>query len=231
MNKFENSKKTHFNPLCLDKTEFNNLTNSLKNVEFYFTDLRDGNQSAYYSPSIQSQIEVWILIEKYINAVEWVLEWWYAGATVSEKEKFEALRDKIVLGAFCSSKIKWKDIKEHFSSTLEAKTPVVTIFVKSRLSDVLNTLKITPKENLQNIEENISYLKNSQKQVYVDMEHFFDWYLLNSAYAIETIKSALDWWADKIVLADTLGRTHPRQVRKIILGIFNDKDLSKKLQW
>jgi 2-isopropylmalate synthase len=46
--------------------------------------------------------------------------------------------------------------------------------VKCSISQVTNVLKIDLEENLKLIKESIEYLKNQNKYVIIDLEHFFD---------------------------------------------------------
>jgi len=46
--------------------------------------------------------------------------------------------------------------------------------VKCSTSQVQNVLKITEEENLELIRESIEYLLENEKEVIIDMEHFFD---------------------------------------------------------
>jgi 2-isopropylmalate synthase len=57
---------------------------------------------------------------------------------------------------------------------IESKADIVTIFVKCSISQVTNVLKIDLEENLKLIKESIKYLKNQNKYVIIDLEHFFD---------------------------------------------------------
>ena len=95
---------------------------------------------------------------------------------------------------------------------LKAGTPAVAIFGKSWDLHVNGILGITLAENLEMIRDSIAYLKKKGKEVIFDAEHFFDGYRRRPAYALETLKSALEAGADRVVLCDTNGGTMPHDL-------------------
>jgi 2-isopropylmalate synthase len=96
-------------------------------------------------------------------------------------------------------------------------TSVVTIFGKSWDLHALDVLKVSLAENLEIIEDSVAYLKQHDREVIYDAEHFFDGYIANPEYALETLKAAFRGGASTLVLCDTNGGTLPFQ----ILDIFN----------
>ncbi len=96
-------------------------------------------------------------------------------------------------------------------------TPVITIFGKSWDLHALDVLKVSLADNLAMIEDSVAYLKEHDREVIYDAEHFFDGYLANPEYAMETLKAAYRGGASTLVLCDTNGGTLPMQV----LEIFN----------
>ena len=65
------------------------------------------------------------------------------------------------------------------------------------------------------IEETIKYLRESNKEVIFDAEHFFDGYKENSEYAMSTLKVAKESGAKTLVLCDTNGGTLPSEIKEI----------------
>jgi 2-isopropylmalate synthase/homocitrate synthase family protein len=94
-------------------------------------------------------------------------------------------------------------------------TPTVTIFGKSWDLHALDVLKVTLAENLSLIEDSVAYLRQNGREVIYDAEHFFDGYLANPEYALESVKAAIRGGAATIVLCDTNGGTLPLQVMEI----------------
>ncbi|MCX7634849.1 MAG: citramalate synthase, partial [Syntrophales bacterium] len=80
-------------------------------------------------------------------------------------------------------------------------------------------LEVTLEENLAMIGETVSYLKNRDKEVIYDAEHFFDGYKGNPAYALRTVLEALAAGADVICLCDTNGGTLPHEIQGVVQEI------------
>jgi 2-isopropylmalate synthase len=121
---------------------------------------------------------------------------------------------------------------------LEAETRAVAVFGKSWDLHVAQVLGTTPEENLAMIADSVGYLKEREREVIYDAEHFFDGYKADPAYALRTLQMAERAGADCLVLCDTNGGTLPSQLVAIIgevkkvtntpLGIHahNDGDLA-----
>lgn len=228
------NKNIFYNPLKLNKKEIIELEKSIKNMEWYFTDTRDWAQNAFFSASIDNQKKVIFLLSKYIKSINWIIEWGYAWATWYEQEKYDyIIKNNLNIAVFWSSKIVSKNLDDHFLPIIESKANIVTIFVKCSISQVTNVLKIDLEENLKLIKESIEYLKNQNKYVIIDLEHFFDWYIEDKKYVKKCMEICLEWWWDKLVLCDTLGKTPPNIIREIILEItnkFRNPNITNKLK-
>jgi len=223
-----------YNPYNFNEKELINLRIIINNLEWYFTDTRDWTQNAFISSSLESTYKIIELISPYIKALNWILEWWYAWATNMEEYKFNFIKEKgLKLAAFWSSKVYSKDIIEHFKPIIDAKTKIVTIFVKCSPSQI-NALKISKEDNLELIRSSIKYLIDNDKEVIIDLEHFFDWYFEDDEYAKECIKAIMDSWCNKVVLCDTLWKTSPDRVKRIIKDLCDENispTIAKQLKW
>jgi 2-isopropylmalate synthase len=82
---------------------------------------------------------------------------------------------------------------------------VTTIFGKSWLLHVTGVLGATAEENLAMIGESVAHLRAAGREVVYDAEHFFDGYKADAAYALATLRAALDAGATTVVLCDTNG--------------------------
>ncbi|MFA5917249.1 MAG: hypothetical protein WC850_03405 [Candidatus Gracilibacteria bacterium] len=228
------NKNIFYNPLKLNKKEIIELEKSIKNMEWYFTDTRDGAQNAFFSASIDNQKKVIFLLSKYIKSINGIIEGGYAGATGYEQEKYDyIIKNNLNIAVFGSSKIVSKNVEDHFLPIIESKADIVTIFVKCSISQVTNVLKIDLEENLKLIKESIKYLKNQNKYVIIDLEHFFDGYIEDKKYVKKCMEICLEGGGDKLVLCDTLGKTPPNIIREIILEITNkskNPNLTNKLK-
>ena len=65
------------------------------------------------------------------------------------------------------------------------------------------------------IEDTIKYLKDNNKEIIFDAEHFFDGYKENKEYAMATIRTAKNAGAKTLVLCDTNGGTLPNEIKEI----------------
>ena len=62
------------------------------------------------------------------------------------------------------------------------------------------------------IRDSIRFLRSKKMEVIYDAEHFFDGYLANPSYAMDTLKAALDGGAEYLTLCDTNGGSIPTQI-------------------
>ena len=94
-------------------------------------------------------------------------------------------------------------------SLLDADTGVVTIFGKSWDLHVTDVLRISLDDNLRLIEDSVAFLIAQGRRVIYDAEHFFDGYLANPEYAVQTLAAAQNGGAEILVLCDTNGGMAP----------------------
>src|SRR5690606_5985669 len=77
-------------------------------------------------------------------------------------------------------------------------------------------LSSTTDEHLEGITDSVRTAASAGKEVLVDLEHFFDGFKANPAYALDCVKTALAAGARWVVLCDTNGGTMPSEIRDII---------------
>jgi 2-isopropylmalate synthase len=111
------------------------------------------------------------------------------------------------------------DQDENLKALLETETPAVTVFGKSWDLHVEKIMNNTLPENLSMINDSVVFLKQHDREVIYDAEHFFDGYKNNRDYALQSLSAALDAGADYIVLCDTNGGTLPFQLESIITEV------------
>ena len=103
-------------------------------------------------------------------------------------------------------------------------TRVVTVVGKGSLYQAREILRTTGEENIRSIADTISFLKAQRRRVFFDAEHFFDGFLANSDYSLETLIAARDAGAEAIILCDTNGGRRTDQIAqatkaaKVVLG-------------
>ena len=98
---------------------------------------------------------------------------------------------------------------------LEAGVEWVAVFGKSSEWQAREVLGTTPEENLEMIADTVAYLARFGKRVIFDAEHFFDGYKQNPYYAVQTLQTAKDAGARKLVLCDTNGGCFPDEIGRI----------------
>ena len=186
-------------------------SNSL-DIEVFDTTLRDGAQGEGIVFSVSDKLAVAEALDEL--GVAWI-EAGNPGSNPKDMEFFRlapSLKLKnaklCAFGATRKKNIKAED-DQHLHSLLAAETEGVAIFGKSWDLHVTEVLKAELAENLAMIAETVAFLKARGRKVIYDAEHFFDGWIANPAYAISTVKAALDAGADRIVLCDTNGGIFP----------------------
>lgn len=149
------------------------------------------------------------------------IEGGWPGSNPKNEEFFKLAKNKLKnskLVAFGSTRKPNKNVKndESLKKIISSGVKAASIFGKSWDLHVECALRTTLKENLKMISDTVSFLKSKRFEVVYDAEHYFDGYIHNKDYALETIKSAIDSGADYICLCETNGGVLPPYVEKII---------------
>lgn len=182
------------------------------------TTLRDGAQTDGISFSLEDKINIIKALDELgIDFIE-------AGnpsANEKEREFFNKVSEinlnhaKVVAFGSTCRKDTLPSEDNNCNYLANIKCPVVSIFGKSSVYHVKSILQTTLEENLRMIKDTCKYLKNNDKYVVYDAEHFFDGYMENPAYAIKTLIAAKEGGADNITLCDTNGGTFPDEILTI----------------
>lgn len=188
-------------------------------IKVYDTTLRDGSQGEGISFSINDKIKILKKLDEF--GIDYVEGGW-PGSNPKDFEFFKTAKDielkNTKLTAFGSTRKPETSVEKdiNIKYLLESGAETITIFGKSWDLHVTEALNTALEENLNMIEESIRFLKGSGKEVIYDAEHFFDGYLANEEYALQTLKAAEKGGADVIVLCDTNGGMEPTKLEKII---------------
>lgn len=193
-------------------------------VKIYDTTLRDGTQAEDISFSLEDKI----LIAKKLDEIGiHYIEGGWPGSNPKDKRFFSEIKkvklSHAKIAAFGSTRrarVKPQD-DANINALLDSGTEVVTIFGKTWDFHVSDALRISLEENLELINDSVSYLKGRVNEVIFDAEHFFDGYKANRDYALKALKAAEDGGADCIVLCDTNGGSLPFEVAEIIRDVKN----------
>lgn len=181
----------------------------------YDTTLRDGTQGEKINFSAEEKLRI---ARRLDDTGFHYIEGGWPGANPKDVRFFEMAKGMTFrnarLTAFGSTRKPGArpETCRNIRALLKAQTPAIAIFGKSWDLHVKEILGSTLEENLEMIRDSVAYLKKKGKEVIFDAEHFFDGYLRNPAYAIETLKAALESGADRIVLCDTNGGTMPHDL-------------------
>ncbi len=189
-----------------------------KKIMIFDSTLRDGAQAEGISFSVKDKIKI-------VKALDHLgVDYIEAGNPSSnpkDLEFFEKIKELPLqhskLTAFGSTRRRDIAVEtdKNIQSLLEAETDVVAIFGKSWDFHVTDIIHTTLQENLNMIQETISFLKGKGKEIIFDAEHFFDGYKANPQYALSTLQAAVDGGADGIVLCETNGGAFPNEVYEI----------------
>lgn len=191
-------------------------------ITIYDTTLRDGSQTEGISFTVGDKIKITEKLDDF--GVHYVEGGW-PGSNPKDREYFQAIKGKKLthacVAAFGSTRrAKTKAAQDqNLRGLIEAQTKTITIFGKTWDLHVTDVLKTTLEENLKMIADSVGYLKQHKKEVFYDAEHFFDGYKRNPAYALKTIRAAVEAGAACIVLCDTNGGTLTSEIREIVSGV------------
>ncbi len=191
-------------------------------VIIYDTTLRDGMQGIEVSFTLQDKIKIAHALDDI--GVDYI-EGGFPLSNDKEEAFFEQVKKesfnhaKIV--AFGSTRRAGKKVEEdsHIQALLNAETESVVVVGKTWKAHVEKVLRTDLKENLDMIRDSVSYLKKHGREVIFDLEHFFDGYKNDPAYAMEVLKAGSEAGADCLVMCDTNGGILPHQVDQFMKEI------------
>ena len=177
-------------------------------ILIYDTTLRDGTQGEGISFSATDKILITQKLDQF--HIDYVEGGW-PGSNPRDMAFFEEVKaislNHAKVAAFGSTRRAKINVEDdpQIKLLLDAQTDVVTIFGKTWTLHVTQVLRTTCEENLAMIENSVRFLKDSGREVIYDAEHFYDGYLEDEGYAMETLAAAIEGGADFVVLCDTNG--------------------------
>lgn len=194
----------------------------MNTVEVYDTTLRDGTQGENIALSVDDKVKITLLLDDLGVAY---IEGGWPGSNPKDAAYFRRARDLDLkharIAAFGMTCRVGSDPADdpNILALLDAQCPVVTIVGKTSLLHVREVLRATPEENLRMIRESLAFVKAQGREVIYDAEHFFDGYKLDAAYALQTLRAALDGGAEMLVLCDTNGGSMPWEIEAITRAV------------
>jgi len=191
----------------------------------YDTTLRDGAQREGISYSVKDKLAIAILLDDF--GVGFIEGGW-PGALPKDTEFFEAARSlnfkNAQLVAFGSTRKVGVSVDQDLQvqALLDSQAPVITIVAKSDIRHVEQALKTTGQENLNMVADTVKYLVENGRRVFVDLEHFFDGYKFDPAYALSVVRESVAAGADVAVLCDTNGGMLPGGISEIVATVVRE---------
>ncbi len=186
------------------------------------TTLRDGTQGEAVSFTVDDKLAIAQRLDDL--GIDYIEGGW-PGSNPRDKEFFARAKDLTLqharLTAFGSTRFAKNRIDRdpNVRALVEAGTPVICIFGKTWDLHTTRALNITEEENLKLISETVRFLKESDREVIFDAEHFFDGYTSNSAFALRALDAAKTAGADILCLCDTNGGSLTARIVEIVTEV------------
>lgn len=184
------------------------------------TTLRDGQQTQGVDFSAEDKTRIATALDTL--GIDYVEGGW-PGANPTDSDFFDAAPtlQRATFTAFGMTKRAGRsaDNDDVLAAVLNARTPAVCLVGKSHDFHVETALRISLKENVENISASISHLVAEGREALYDAEHFFDGYKANPTYALECLHAAYSAGARWVVLCDTNGGSLPHEVSAITKAV------------
>lgn len=194
----------------------------MRKIEILDSTLRDGAQAEGIFYSLEDKLRI-------ANALDHIgIDYIEAGNPYSnpkDMELFRRIADKPLehakLVAFGATRKPESSVLEDpgCQALMQSDTEYLSIFGKSWDLHVKQVLKTSLSENLSMIRDTVAHFTKLGKQVFFDAEHFFDGYKADSGYALQTIRTAVEAGAVRIILCDTNGGTFPEEIKQAVAAV------------
>ncbi|WP_425616913.1 citramalate synthase [Anatilimnocola sp. NA78] len=187
----------------------------MRTIQIYDTTLRDGTQGEGVSLSLEDKLLITRRLDEF--GIDFV-EGGYPLSNPKDAEYFQRVRDLKLkhakVCAFGMTRRKGIAAKDDpgMQALVNSQAPVCTVVGKTSDFHVTEILRVSLQENLDMIQDSLSYLKSQGREVFYDAEHFFDGFAANPQYALSTIRTAAEAGASVIILCDTNGGTMPEAI-------------------
>ena len=186
-------------------------------VKLYDSTLRDGAQTKGVNFSFTDKLKILEILSDL--GLDYIEGGW-PGANPTDDKFFKSIpksiSSNVVAFGMMRKSGKSANNDPNLNAVLNSGVNTACLVGKTWDFHVKNALKIKLDENLEMIDDTISYASERLDEVMFDAEHFFDGYKNNPNYAINTIKTAYQSGAKWIVLCDTNGGTLPFELHEII---------------
>ena len=193
-----------------------------QHVIIYDTTLRDGMQGQDINYTLDDKVQIALTMDEF--GIDYI-EGGFPLSSRKEAEFFQRLKKENLkharIAAFGSTRRPGGKAAgdPQVLALLEAETPVVAVVGKAWTAHVREVLQTTEDENLSMIADTISELKRKGREVVFDLEHFFDGYDDDPAYAQKVLQAGTESGADCLVLCDTNGGHLPTRVVEVLRAL------------
>ncbi|MFC5369537.1 citramalate synthase [Arcanobacterium bovis] len=194
-------------------------------VFVYDTTLRDGAQQEGMNLSVADKLALLPIIEA--MGADYIEGGW-PGAIPRDTEFFARVRaanplqtaQLVAFGATCKVGVAPHDDPQ-IQALIASEAPILCLVAKSDIRHVEQALRTTGDENLRMITESVKYLRSLNREVMIDLEHFFDGFAFDPEYATSAAVAALSSGASWVILCDTNGGTLPSRIAATIGDLRN----------
>ena len=202
-------------------------------VEIYDTTLRDGTQGQDVNLSLVDKLK----ITQYLDTlgVDYI-EGGYPLSNPKDVAYFQQVQElKLKHAKVCAfGMTRRRGITASqdvgMQALVNSGAPVITIVGKTWDLHVDEVLRVSREENLEMIRDSVAFCKQSGVEVFYDAEHFFDGFLANDAYALQTLQAAVDGGATRLIFCDTNGGSLPSLIMQTIKKIQTSLNLSSDVK-
>jgi 2-isopropylmalate synthase len=197
-------------------------TTMKETVEAFDTTLRDGMQVEGVSATVEDKLRIAEQLD-YLGVH--FIEGGWPGANPKDIEFFarssELNLKHSTLVAFGSTRRPRGKVDDDVTlrNLLDANTSAVCIVAKSWDYHVTNALQTTLDEGVEMVADSVDFLTVNNRQVLVDLEHFFDGYKNNPEFAMRVIEASVMKGATHLVMCDTNGGSLPHEISEIVAAV------------
>ncbi len=184
-------------------------------VLLYDTTLRDGMQGEGMSLSVDEKLRV-------AHALDGLgihfIEAGFPGSNPKEEAFFDLLAaehfEHAEVAAFGMTRRRGLRAADDPTLRLlaEGSAPVCTLVGKTWKLHLEKVTRVDPNENLAMIADSVGFLRDQDRRVIYDAEHFFDAFRDDADYALRCVRAALEAGAENVTLCDTNGSSLPSDV-------------------
>ena len=194
----------------------------MESVLIYDTTLRDGTQGENINFTADEKIRIAKKLDE--MGIHYIEGGW-PGANIRDQRFYELASQETFaharITAFGSTRKPNTEAADdpNLKALIVSQAPAVALVGKSWTLHVEQIMDNTLEENLAMIRDSVSLLKNHDREVIYDAEHFFDAFKDDSAYALRTLSAAAESGADALVLCDTNGGTLPSDIQTAVARV------------